>query len=268
VIVLAAVGAAGMILAGPVLRAGTARGRTVLAAVPLSLALIAGLGGPLAYSIDTAATSQGGASPSAGPTAAPAIGRLADRSASGGFSRDGFPGLAGRAAGGTTGRPPSETARGFGGFGGDTSVSGALTRLLKTGAPGYTWTAATVGSDSAASLELSTGGDPVMAIGGFSGTDPAPTLAEFQKMVSSHEVHYFVAGGFGGGFGGAPGGRFGAGGFFSDAGRGPVRAGAATHSGGAPSDASQITSWVEAHFTAKTVGGTMVFDLSTPKTGS
>ncbi|MDX6416698.1 MAG: hypothetical protein QOG28_1318 [Trebonia sp.] len=43
-------------------------------------------------------------------------------------------------------------------------------------------------------MELSTGGDPVMAIGGFSGSDPAPALAEFQQMVTSHEVHYFVAG--------------------------------------------------------------------------
>jgi hypothetical protein len=38
-----------------------------LAAVPVSLAVIAGLGGPLAYSLDTAATSYAGTSPSAGP---------------------------------------------------------------------------------------------------------------------------------------------------------------------------------------------------------
>ncbi len=100
-----------------------------------------------------------------------------------------------------------------------------------------------------------------MAIGGFSGTDPTPTLAEFQKMVSSREVHYFVAGGSGGGFRGALGDRSGAGGFSSDAGRGSIGAGTAARGGGA-SDAPQITSWVEAHFTAKTVGGTTVFDLT------
>jgi 4-amino-4-deoxy-L-arabinose transferase-like glycosyltransferase len=274
VIVLAAVGAAGLILAGPMLRAGATRGRAILAAVPVSLALVAGLGGPLAYSIDTAATSYSGASPSAGPTTASAFGGLAGR---GGFpgggagrelDRSGFPGFAGGASGGAPGRPLGGTG---GGFGGNTSASSALTRLLETGSPGYKWAAATVGSDSAASLELSTGGDPVMAIGGFSGTDPAPTLAEFQKMVSSHEVHYFMAGGFGGGFrGGFPGDlgdRSGAGGFFGDAGRGSIGAGTPAR-GGPASDASQITSWVEAHFTAKTVGGLTVYDLTAPKTGS
>jgi hypothetical protein len=56
-----------------------------------------------------------------------------------------------------------------------------------------------------------------------------------------------------GGDGGLPG----------DAGRGLSGAGAR---GG--SDAAQITSWVEAHFTAKTVGGTTVYDLTTPSAGS
>jgi hypothetical protein len=84
-----------------------------------------------------------------------------------------------------------------------------------------------------------------MAIGGFSGTDPTPTLAAFEQMVASHEVHYFVASGTAGG---------GAGGF---AGR-----------GGTSSDASQVTSWVEAHFTAKTVGGETIYDLTAPKSAS
>jgi hypothetical protein len=38
--------------------------------------------------------------------------------------------------------------------------------------------------------------------------------------------------------------------------------------GGASSDASQVTSWVGAHFTAKTVGGETVYDLTAPKSGS
>jgi hypothetical protein len=110
----------------------------------------------------------------------------------GGEFRDRFPGFEGRSSGDNPGRRPGGTG-GFGGPGGNASVSGALVTLLQTGASGYEW-AATVGSDSAASMELSTGGDPVMAIGGFSGSDPAPALAEFQQMVTSHEVHYFVAG--------------------------------------------------------------------------
>ena len=110
----------------------------------------------------------------------------------------------------------------------------ALTKLLQSGATRYTWAAATVSANSAAGYQLASG-EPVMAIGGFNGTDPAPTLAQFETYVSEGKVHYFIAGGRGGGPGGA---------------------------GGSSNDASQITSWVESHFTAKTVGGVTVYDLS------
>ena len=46
-----------------------------------------------------------------------------------------------------------------------------------------------------------------MAIGGFNGSDPSPTLAQFQQYVADGEIHYFIAGG--GGFGGGPGGTAG-----------------------------------------------------------
>jgi hypothetical protein len=128
----------------------------------------------------------------------------------------------------------------FGGadFGGRASVSAALSALLEAGAPGYRWAAATISSTSAASLELASDGVPVMAIGGFSGSDPAPTLAELEKLVAEHEIHYFVNGG-------GPGGGAGA--------------------GGGPGGGSQITSWVAAHYTSKTVGGTTVYDLTSPR---
>ena len=129
-IAIAAAAAAAMILAGPSLRPATSRGRAALAIAPLSLALIAGLGGPLAYSIDTAAT--------------------------------------------------------------------------------------------------------------VTGSDPAPTLAQFERLVSGHEIHYYVASGSGG-----PGGA-----------------------GGGSGSGAQITAWVKAHFTGKTVGGMTVYDLTTPRTGS
>jgi 4-amino-4-deoxy-L-arabinose transferase-like glycosyltransferase len=269
VIVVAAVGAACLILAGAARRAG--RGGAALSAVPVALALVAGLGGPLAYSIDTAATAHGGASPSAGP-ALSALGGRAGRGA--------FPGAA------RTGGISSELRERFAGFGGGTpggnaggrlggagaSVNAALATLLEAGASGYRWAAATTGSDSAASMELSTGGDPVMAIGGFSGSDPAPTLAAFQQMVAAHEVHYFVAGGgAGGGFAGFAAGGFGGGalgersgaGASGDPGRGTSGAGTAVRGRGS-SDATQITSWVASHFTAKTVGGSTVYDLTAP----
>jgi 4-amino-4-deoxy-L-arabinose transferase-like glycosyltransferase len=248
VIGVAAAAAAAMILAGPAVRAATARGRTALAIAPLSLALIAGLGGPLAYSIDTAATAHGGSIPTAGPTVAGSSG-----GPGGATARSDFPGQAdGAVPGGTSGTVPRATgpaggtgagaasraggASGAGVPGGRGSVSSALSRLLESGASGYRWAAATISSASAASLELASNGVPVMAIGGFTGSDPAPTLAQFEKLVSEHEIHYFVSSGSSSGAGG-PGGSSGSG--------------------------SQITAWVKAHFTASTVGGMTVYDLTT-----
>jgi hypothetical protein len=100
-----------------------------------------------------------------------------------------------------------------------------------------------------------------MAIGGFSGSDPAPTLAGFKKLVSEHKIHYFVSGGIGGG------GEFGSGlrgGTSGELGRSD--GGQAGPGGGG--NASQITAWVEAHFTARTVGGMTVYDLTSPKASS
>jgi len=90
-----------------------------------------------------------------------------------------------------------------------------------------------VNSNTAAGYQLASG-EPVMAIGGFNGTDPAPTLAQFEKDVAEGKIHYFIAGG-GAGV------------------RGP---------GGGGGDASAITSWVESHFTSTTIGGVTVYDLT------
>ena len=43
-----------------------------------------------------------------------------------------------------------------------------------------------------------------MAIGGFNGSDPSPTLAQFQAYVADGDIHWFIASG-GGGFGGSEG---------------------------------------------------------------
>ena len=120
---------------------------------------------------------------------------------------------------------------GAGGLGGNTTVSSALTRLLEHDAASYKWVAATEGSEGAAPLELATR-DAVMAIGGFNGTDPWPTLAVFKELVAKHEIHYYVGQGsqsFGGGRG-----------------------------------SSTIATWVAAHFTKQTVGGQTVYDLTKP----
>ena len=264
VIVIAGVAAAGMILARRALRPAAGWRRTVVAAAPVPLALIAGLGAPLAYSMDTSATTQSGAVPSAGPTMAGSFGIPGGGRALG---RD-FPGAPSGFPGGTDARVPAGAG---GGFGGQASISATLARLLEAGASGYRWAAATVGSTSAASIELGSNGVPVMAIGGFSGTDPAPSLAEFETLVSKHQIHYFVSGGAGGGFGGfaGPPGESGASGLPDAAaggGGGGTPSGFAALGGGS-GDASQITSWVEGHFKSETVGGTTVYVLSSPTAG-
>jgi hypothetical protein len=102
-----------------------------------------------------------------------------------------------------------------------------------------------VGSNDAAGYQLATG-KAVMAIGGFNGTDPAPTLARFEKLVATGRIHYFIAGG---GFGGGPARTGGLGG--------------ATGGTSTATDADGITAWVQAHFTATTVGGVSVYNLAT-----
>ena len=81
----------------------------------------------------------------------------------------------------------------------------ALVKLLKTNASDYDWVAAAVGANSAAGYQLATD-EPVMAIGGFNGTDPAPTLAQFKAYVRAGRIHYFLGGGGLQGGGGLPGG--------------------------------------------------------------
>ncbi len=138
---------------------------------------------------------------------------------------------------------PRSGTRGQGGPGGNigglldsSKPSAAITAALKKDASDYTWTAAAVGSNEAAGYQLASG-EPVMAIGGFNGTDPAPTLAEFEQYVNEGKIHYFIASGSGGGAGFAPGGS-------------------------SSDDASLIASWVESHFTTTTIGGVTVYNLS------
>ncbi len=123
---------------------------------------------------------------------------------------------------------------GMGGLLNGAEVGSEAKKLLETDAGSYTWAAAAIGSQNAASYQLSTG-DPVMAIGGFNGTDPSPTLAQFKEYVAEGEIHYFIGGGTGGGTGGDDSGT-----------------------------ASQITSWVEAHFKEVTAGSATFYDLTQP----
>jgi 4-amino-4-deoxy-L-arabinose transferase-like glycosyltransferase len=157
---------------------------------------------------------------------------------------------------------------GFGGGGGllnASTPSATTTKALRAGASGYKWAAAVVGANDAAGYELAAR-VPIMAIGGFNGTDPAPSLAEFENYVKEKRIHYFIAGaGFGGG--GFGGGGFGGGGFggggFGGGGFGGGGFGGGTATGSTSSDdASEITTWVESTFTSTTIGGVTVYDLT------
>ncbi|MFE4362064.1 glycosyltransferase family 39 protein [Kitasatospora sp. NPDC056800] len=140
--------------------------------------------------------------------------------------------------GGTAGGPPPG---GMGGLLDGPKVTDEVAAMLKENADHYTWAAAAIGSQTAAGYQLATG-EPVMALGGFNGTDPSLTLAGFQKYVQEGKVHWFIgAGGSRRGFGGGAGGE-----------------------GGQQSESAQIESWVTAHFTAKTIGSTTFYDLTAP----
>ncbi|MER6599347.1 ArnT family glycosyltransferase [Streptomyces parvus] len=154
-----------------------------------------------------------------------------------------LPGGAGAGAGTVPGF--GEGMRGGGGGGGmggllnGATVDAEAKALLTKGADDYTWVAAAVGAQNAASYQLATG-EPVMAIGGFNGSDPSPTLAQFKKYVAEGRIHYFVSGG------GMGGGGMGGGGM------------------GGSGTSSQISSWVTENFTEVTVGSATFYDLTQP----
>jgi 4-amino-4-deoxy-L-arabinose transferase-like glycosyltransferase len=228
--------------------------RRVGAAVA-TIAIVSAIAGPAAYALDTAATPHSGAIPTAGPSGQGGFG------GPGGGPGGAPPAFARQGAGTTQGQggfggPPSGAFQGgqgqggpgarAGGLGGllDTATpSSALVTALKQNASSYTWVAAAVGANSAAGVQIASG-EPIMAIGGFNGTDPTPTLAAFQKLVSQSKIHYFLAGGMGGGPGGGRPGGGGPGGI------------------GSSSSSQSISSWVESNFTSTTIGGVTVYDLS------
>ncbi|MEV6395415.1 glycosyltransferase family 39 protein [Streptomyces sp. NPDC051907] len=160
----------------------------------------------------------------------------------------GFPGVGpgGQAGQGSPGGPGGQGGQmgewrggGMGGLLNGASVSSATQAKLSQNADVYTWAAAAIGSQNAASYQLATE-KPVMAIGGFNGSDPSPTLAQFKQYVADGRIHYFIASGAEGGGGGRGGGP----------------------GGGA---SSAITAWVEATFAEVAVDGTTLYDLTDRK---
>ncbi len=237
-----------------------------LPAVVAVVALLAIQAGPMAYSVETASTPHTGSIVTAGPTISSGSGPGGNGGGRGGMGPSqrgqgtggmpgGMPGQQGGtsqggtgtqqgAGAGAPGAAPGGTSQGGGAPGGDgmggaggggllngASVSTELTQLLNATPSTTTWVAATLGSQNAASYQLATQRS-VMAIGGFNGSDPSPTLAQFKTYVSEGKIHYFIS------------------------------SGTLGNQNGGSDVASQISSWVEQNFTATTVGGVTVYDLT------
>jgi hypothetical protein len=98
--------------------------------------------------------------------------------------------------------PPGDGGFGPGGRSGPVPDQG-LIGLLEQNRGSATYLVAVEGAMSAAPLILATR-QPVMAMGGFVGRDPAPTVAQLQAMVASGDLRYVLLGnmrGFGRGGG-------------------------------------------------------------------
>ncbi len=182
-----------------------------------ALALVCVLAGPTAYSLSTVSRSITGPFAAAGPDA---ILRIA-----------GGPSGFGGASGGGPLAPPGVSA-----FSGSTADA-ALVNYLLANRGSAEYLVAVQGAQSAEYLILATG-LPVMAMGGFSGADPAPTLAELQQLVAAQKVRFVLIGGRQGAGGppsGVPGGSPSGGGGFS---------------GGPGVTFNAISQWVEQNGTA------------------
>lgn len=169
-----------------------------VAAVVAGLAIVSCLAGPAAFSLATAGSPHSGAIPSVGPS----------RSGQGNFT-----------GGGLLSSPQPHPE---------------LISLLAENAGEFQWAAAVVGSNNAAGYQLATGA-PVMAIGGFNGTDPSPTLDEFIRYVDEGRIHFFIVG---------PTTMMG------------HRTGSETY------ESTAIRDWVEARYPELTADGTAVYDLT------
>ncbi len=170
IMVGAAVAAAGLWFGDRLRSKGIVLAATGVAAVTL-------LAGPTAYAVTTVLHPVTGSLVAAGP------------------STSGAAGGAGGGAGGGTGGP------------GTSNTESALVEYLEAHRGSAKYIVAAFGSQTSASIIIASG-DPVITIGGFSGSDPAPTLAQFEQLVASGQVRYVLVSGTGGGggFGGGPGG--------------------------------------------------------------
>ena len=228
------------------------------------LAIISALSGPFAYTIQTISNPHTGPIPIAGPAT------------SGSGFPGGFPGKMPRDSGNGQfpGSPDSTNQStgknqqsGFGNFaggkmggpGGFAAKPGKnIVQLLKENASDYSWVASAVGANAAAPYQLATG-EPMMDIGGFTGSDPTPTLSQFKKYVKEGKIHYFIGGGKMGPGRGLRSMEESSNG--SNANQSFGRRPKGDQSG----TSGDISNWVESNFKAQTVDGVTIYDLTEPQ---
>jgi hypothetical protein len=139
--------------------------RRLLLAIAAGLAACSLLAGPSAYALSTISQPASGSIPVSGPSSG---------------------GNAGGGAGG--------------GLEASASADSALISYLEAHRNGAQYLVAAFTSNASASIIIASD-QPVITIGGFNGADPAPTLAQFEKLVAEGKVRYVLVSS-----GGVPGG--------------------------------------------------------------
>nr|WP_254451073.1 glycosyltransferase family 39 protein [Aeromicrobium stalagmiti] len=104
-------------------------------------------------------------------------------------------------------------------------VPAQLVRALRSDADRYDWVAAVPGARASSAYQLATG-RPVIGVGGYKQTDPAPSVEQFAAWVADGRVHYYID---------------------------------ATASGPAT---QLVRDWVKANFTPELIGDHTVYDLT------
>jgi 4-amino-4-deoxy-L-arabinose transferase-like glycosyltransferase len=185
---------------------------TIIGAI---LGLAGVLVGPGAYAMDTANSKVNGTNPLAGPATGRGMagGGIRGPGAGGASDRNGAEGgrfgSGGQASGGFTGGGPENG--GGGGFAGDggladvapgggnrrgspgETVDPELIAFLRKNQGSATWLVAVGSAQSASSIILATG-KPVIAMGGFTGSDPAMTVEKLREYTTNGDLRYVMTG--------------------------------------------------------------------------
>ncbi|WP_046214263.1 ArnT family glycosyltransferase [Paenibacillus wulumuqiensis] len=102
----------------------------------------------------------------------------------------------------TTAAPGADSSRRSGGGGMGENVNEKLLQYVTEHNTGEEYLFATSNANSASAYIIKTG-KAVMAMGGYSGSDPIMTVDRLKEMISSGQVKYFLVNGFGGRGGGS-----------------------------------------------------------------